>query len=217
MINIELIVEIEDFIVPQLKLDIGEVRLYYFFLRNTILENKELEIFSVARIAETLNCSKNAVKPRLKSMQDKGIIDVIDSGWAGTKIKVFKPKEIKNISFDKLERNSINIEELDFFKNTNLRDSIFSLHGSMCFYCNKKLNSDNSALDHLVPQKLGGNNSYRNLVPCCHSCNSKKNDTIAVEYLRSVYRDDLISDIEFKDKVEKISKVEKGEYIPILN
>ena len=78
MINIELIVEIEDFIVPQLKLDIGEVRLYYFFLRNTILENKELEIFSVARIAETLNCSKNAVKPRLKSMQDKGIIDVIE-------------------------------------------------------------------------------------------------------------------------------------------
>jgi DNA-binding Lrp family transcriptional regulator len=90
----QIVTEIEDHVVPRLKLDVGEARLYYHLLRHSRFVGKHDVLISVAQIAEVLNCSKNTVKPRLRTLQDKKVIDVTSTGWAGTRIKVFLPREI---------------------------------------------------------------------------------------------------------------------------
>ena len=41
-----------------------------------------------------------------------------------------------------------------------------------CGYCGKKADT----VDHIIPKKLGGDNSYENCVAACMRCNSKKAD-----------------------------------------
>jgi 5-methylcytosine-specific restriction endonuclease McrA len=44
-----------------------------------------------------------------------------------------------------------------------------------CVYCGCAMEDGNQmCLDHVTPQKLGGNNKETNLVTCCRSCNSAK-------------------------------------------
>jgi hypothetical protein len=92
----QVVTEIEDHVVPGLKLDVGEARLYYHLLRHSRFVGKHDVLISVAQLAEVLNCSKNTVKPRLRTLQDKKVIEVTNTGWAGTRIKVFLPREIRD-------------------------------------------------------------------------------------------------------------------------
>jgi 5-methylcytosine-specific restriction endonuclease McrA len=43
-----------------------------------------------------------------------------------------------------------------------------------CPYCGMKLKKDSSHLDHMDPLELGGEDSIRNAVYCCVSCNARK-------------------------------------------
>lgn len=43
----------------------------------------------------------------------------------------------------------------------------------LCVYCRR--NAANS-LDHFIPLKRGGAHDYRNIVPACRNCNSKKRE-----------------------------------------
>jgi 5-methylcytosine-specific restriction endonuclease McrA len=45
-----------------------------------------------------------------------------------------------------------------------------------CAYCGTELKLDSFTLDHVLPRKLGGGNSWDNLVGCCKVCNQKKAD-----------------------------------------
>ena len=60
----QVIIEIEDYVVPRLKLDVGEARLYYHLLRHSRFIGKHDVLISVAQLAVVLNCSKNTVKLR---------------------------------------------------------------------------------------------------------------------------------------------------------
>ena len=42
-----------------------------------------------------------------------------------------------------------------------------------CQYCGSK---QDLTLDHVVPRRLGGEDSWENLVTCCRRCNGKKSD-----------------------------------------
>lgn len=53
----------------------------------------------------------------------------------------------------------------------HLRDRVFEKHGRKCHYCGA---SDMLTMDHIVPEKSGGDTREENLIPACHSCNSSK-------------------------------------------
>lgn len=44
----------------------------------------------------------------------------------------------------------------------------------VCQYCGCELWSENSTIDHIVPKKHGGPNSFLNCVASCLKCNTKK-------------------------------------------
>jgi hypothetical protein len=52
-----------------------------------------------------------------------------------------------------------------------------------CAYCEVKLTRGTRSTDHIVPLTKGGANEKDNIVPCCRSCNSKKNNRLLSEWL----------------------------------
>jgi hypothetical protein len=58
------------------------------------------------------------------------------------------------------------------------RLAIYLRDGLCCAYCGAAMEMGDAllTLDHVTPQELGGSNKETNLVTCCKSCNSSKQD-----------------------------------------
>lgn len=54
------------------------------------------------------------------------------------------------------------------------RLAIYARDGFACVYCGDE---DRLSLDHLQPRELGGSHEASNLVACCVSCNSARQDS----------------------------------------
>ncbi len=170
----QLIKQVEDYLTPRLKLDAHEKSIYYYVLRHSRLIGKDETVISIPQLSGALNCSKSPIKSRLRSLAEKGLINTIDTGWAGTKISVFLPSEIIGALPEDVPDKPIDIEVIDFYSDTRFRKAIFDREGGRCFYCLRDLTTENSGLDHIEAQANGEDNSYRNVVAACHSCNSSK-------------------------------------------
>lgn len=55
--------------------------------------------------------------------------------------------------------------------------TVLARDGHRCAYCAKPANT----VDHIIPKKHGGDNSYENCVAACSRCNSKKADKLLKE------------------------------------
>lgn len=51
-----------------------------------------------------------------------------------------------------------------------IRERVLTRDGYVCQYCGKVANT----VDHIVPRRLGGDDSMDNLVASCRRCNSRK-------------------------------------------
>lgn len=211
-----LIQNIEDHLVTRLRLDIGEARIYYHLVRHSRLIDKHVCLVSVAQLCDAMNCSKNAIKPRLRSLEEKGVVQVLSTGWEGTKFKVFLPDEIPGVIAEDSGKVSIDVEAMDFFKDPRYRPAIFEREGGRCFYCKRTLSDGDYGLDHVKPQIAGGNNGYRNIVAACHSCNSSKGNTTGDDFVRAIYRRGFLSAEELEDRLAQLDRLSKGDLRPIV-
>lgn len=71
--------------------------------------------------------------------------------------------------------------------NVNINDfvskewqQLLIIYNNQCVYCGRKIKLTQ---DHLVPLSRGGDHTITNIVPACGSCNSKKKDKTALEYI----------------------------------
>lgn len=59
----------------------------------------------------------------------------------------------------------------------------------ICYYCRRRFPARELTMDHIIPIIRGGKSVKSNVVPCCKSCNSKKQYLLPVEweeYLQSL-------------------------------
>jgi CRISPR/Cas system Type II protein with McrA/HNH and RuvC-like nuclease domain len=138
----------------------------------------------------------------------------VDTGWGGTKVSVALPEQILGPSAASGEAQRVDIETINFFAQERYRQAILNREGNICFYCMRKLSKENWALDHLVPQSAGGNDSYRNVVAVCHSCNSSKNAASAGDFLRRLYRSGRLNDTEFEQRLLAVDALKQGQLKP---
>ena len=52
--------------------------------------------------------------------------------------------------------------------------NVFIRDNYTCVYCGVKMRKP--TLDHIIPKSRGGKSTFDNVVTCCPSCNTKKND-----------------------------------------
>lgn len=71
------------------------------------------------------------------------------------------------------------VEEREAFIHP-VRKRILDRDGWVCVYCGSK---DNLTLDHVIARSRGGDNSDKNLVTACRSCNSSKGAKSLEEWL----------------------------------
>ena len=55
-------------------------------------------------------------------------------------------------------------------------DSILSRDNYTCAYCGRKMKYDRLSVDHIVPRKTGGKDSWLNCITACKRCNTLKAD-----------------------------------------
>jgi len=216
----KILIEIQDRLVPIL--DTYEQAIYRFVFRHTILEDKREVRFS-ARSAEIgygqgVNNQKPSGKQRSKkltSLAGKGAIKIVEKSNLGSLVRIVLPNEIEGLS-NETEEIEVDIEELDFYKDKRLLNSILERENYKCFYTGRNISKTNCHLDHVIAKSKGGINNYRNIVATCYDANSMKNDKDVNDFARERYKEGIISLAEFKALEEKIIKLQNGEIKPNL-
>jgi 5-methylcytosine-specific restriction endonuclease McrA len=56
------------------------------------------------------------------------------------------------------------------------RRNLYEHYDYKCCYCGHQFNKHKLNLDHIIPRSRGGPTSWKNMVPSCIPCNSKKGD-----------------------------------------
>lgn len=97
----EVIEQIEDYLCPQLKLNVWEKSLYYYLFRHTLLFDKRESIFSITELAKATDISDFKVREVIRSLDVKGCVKIINRSLKGHLLHVFFPNEIETISFTK--------------------------------------------------------------------------------------------------------------------
>jgi hypothetical protein len=159
--------------------------------------------------------SEGIIYDKLKSLESKGCIKVLGSERLGTRVRLFSPNEIPGVIPNAVIETPVTIDELDFFLIPKNRELILQREDRKCFYCLAALNENNHVIEHVVSRPKG-DNSYRNVVAACRQCNNRKNSTNAEDFLRTLYREGVLTAEELKDRLSHLERLRTGELRPSL-
>ena len=98
---VKTIKEIEDYLIPFLKLDPYERSLYYHLFRQTHLINKEETIFVISSAPTNVGLTDYSARNRLRTMDKKGCIKILETRRDGIKIKMFLPAKVEGCVVEK--------------------------------------------------------------------------------------------------------------------
>lgn len=79
------------------------------------------------------------------------------------------------------------------------RDILWEKYGGRCACCGKPLRLEETALDRIIPRRLGGTDELENLQPLCWSCNAEKADSISEMEFQRYLAEKLRRDERFRD------------------
>lgn len=212
------LIEIQDFLIPIL--DTYEQAIYRYIFRHTYLIGEKQMLFSTKSAPIGLGSGKQNTPPsesqrskKIRSLELKGAVKILDRSYKGLMVSIVLPRDIVDL-IPSEEEFVFDMERLDFYKDRRLMQCILDREGYRCFYTGKKINSDNCYLDHVIPQANGGDNSYKNIVASCYDANSLKTDKPVDEFIRLLYKEELLSLNEFNDLKLKIQELKNGNLVP---
>ena len=159
--------------------------------------------------------SEGSANRKLASLREKGCIEIIDTNHKGRVVRLFLPSEIAGVIPSSTQVPSVDLEEMDFFNIPENRLLLLEREGSKCFYTLKNLTSSNFLVEHVVSRPIG-NNSYRNCVAACREANNRKGASSAEDFLRSLFRDGTLGEVEFGDRMHALAELKAGNLKPPL-
>src|SRR6266702_1639877 len=202
--------QLEDHLVPRLRLSVIDRAVYSHLLRHSRLEGRARLRFSMAWLARGARLSTNPARWAVRRLIAHGALRLVERGKAGHVVEVRLPSEIRACRPRRIARRAApplprGIDfELDFLKTRALRHAIHARERGRCFYCLRRLTPLIRCLDHVVPRVSFGSNSYRNLVSCCLHCNSQKRDRSAGDFLRWFYRASRLTAVELAERLRTL-------------
>ena len=218
--------QLEDLLVPRLRLSVIDRTVYSHLLRHTRLEGKLRLRFSIFWLARNIRLSTGPVREGVRRLVSQGALRLIQRSKAGHVVEVRLPGEIRAMRLNRIERRAaakelrsravVNIEEADFLHDKPLRKTIHARERGQCFYCLRRTSSTVHCLDHVVPRSQSGPNSYRNLVSSCMECNVAKGEKPADDFLRRLYRERRLTAAELAGRLRALDALASGKLRPPL-
>ena len=219
--------QMEDSLVPRLRLSVLERSIYSHLLRHSRLEGKLRLRFSILWLARAIRLSCGPTRDAVRHLVALGALRLVERSKAGHLVEVRLPEDITAVSPNRARPRHIaaphdaqapafQLEDADFLQTKRLRQSIHSRERGLCFYCLRRLTPTLKCLDHVVPRVQLGRNSYRNLVSCCLECNSQKGERPASDFLRWLYRERRLTAIELATRLRALDALAAGKLPPSL-
>ena len=212
--------QIQDYLCP--RLDVYEQMLYHHLFRHSHMEGSPECIIGIKSLRHKVGLgtgmpgsppSEDQIRTKIRSLESKGFIKILDRNRDGSRVRVFLPEEVPGcIPMEKSE-TKIDIETIDFLK-PPYRKCIAHRERFKCFYCFRELKDGHYELDHVIPSAKNGNNTYRNLVAACLNCNNTKGDQQVEDFLRALYRQNLLSENELQGRLDAVLEIQQGKKIP---
>lgn len=218
----QIFAQFQDHLAP--RLDVYEQAIYLYLLRHTHLEGHSEAVVGLKSARRKLAFgvgkagsppSERVVYEKLRGLEQKGLVRVISSENTGTRVVVFLPSQIEGVIPLATSASEVALEDQDFFTVPENRKLILEREGWKCFYCLAKLDVNNHVVEHVV-SRSEGNNSYRNVVAACRRCNNRKSADLASDFLRTLYREGILSGDELPVRLSLLERLVAGEYTPIL-
>jgi predicted DNA-binding transcriptional regulator len=123
--------QLEDMIVPRLRLSVTEHAVYSHLVRHSRLEGKLRAQFSIQGIARHIGLSTGPARDAVRRSAERGALRLVARSKAGYVVEVRVPEEIRAARPDSTEASHArgaqragNIEEMDFLQNRGLRQAI---------------------------------------------------------------------------------------------
>jgi hypothetical protein len=209
--------QIEDDLCPKLQLDAWEKSLYYHVLRLTHGAGSESAWVAIEPLARATRMSDHRVRKSIRSLNAKNCILIRQRSRIGHSIVVRLPEQIDGVVSVPVVAAPIDVETIDFYKDRKFRTALLKREGYRCFYTLKSVTEESAVLDHVVPEVDGGGNSYRNIVVACHDVNALKQDDVAEDFIRSVFRTGILSASEMQDRLQAVEALKAGKLRPELS
>lgn len=206
------------------KLDFYEQGIFLFLLRNSHLRGETQTTVSMKGDRSKLGLgsgdltkpmSENTFTIRIASLESKGLVKKINSGRSGTTLVVTLPSQSAFYLDAQAKADVPSVTEIDYFWDEIGRAAILRREKFQCFYCFASLKGIDYVMEHVVSRPQG-TNDYRNIVAACQSCNNKKGNGSAEEFLRKLRREQRISEEEFDGRVSALDDLRSGKLVPIL-
>ena len=215
--------QIEDVVVPQLRLSVIDHVVYIHLVRHSRLEGRRRLRFSILWLARNVHLSGGPTREAVRRLAAQGALRLIERSKAGHVAEVRLPEEIPGVRANaKRAREAgrlsgaVGIEDVDFLKTLELRRAIHARERGKCFYCLRQIPARLASIDHVVPRARVGCNSYRNLVSCCMECNSEKGERSAEEFVRSLFRERSLTAAELKNRLRALDTLAAGNLRPTI-
>lgn len=215
--------QIEDVVVPQLRLSVIDHVVYSHLVRHSRLEGKRRLRFSILWLARNIHLSVCPTREAVRRLAAQGALRLIERSKAGHVVEVRSPEEIRGVRANAVRARRAarlsragGIEHVDFLKTLELRRAIHARERGKCFYCLRRIAARLECLDHVVPRAKVQCNSYRNLVSSCMECNSQKGERQAEEFLRWLFREHRLTAAELSDRFRALELLASGKLRPAL-
>jgi hypothetical protein len=212
--------QIEDFVVPRLRLSPIDRAVYFHLLRHSRFEGRVRIRFSIPWLAKGAGLSHPPVRWAVRRLAARGVLRLVERGNTGHLVEVRVPEEIRAAGIGRMARRPLSrrriddLEGLDFWKHRALRRAIHAREGGRCFYCQRPLTRFMRCLDHVVPRVEVEDNSYRNLVSCCVDCNSLKRGRPGKDFVRCLHREGRMSAAKLADRLRTLDALASGKLRP---
>jgi 5-methylcytosine-specific restriction endonuclease McrA len=216
------IVEFQDHLAP--RLDTYEQAIYlYVFRHSRLLGLDEITVgFKSARTRLATGVgeggkpmSENTAYKKLASLQAKGCITSLRTNHTGRVLRLHLPSEIEGLIQAPVVKPEQDLESMDFFGVQENRALLLKREGYRCFYTLQQLDAKNFIVEHVI-SRPAGNNSYRNCVAASREANNRKGAMSAEDFVRQLFREGFLSEVEFQDRLHALVRLKAGELRPSL-
>jgi len=206
--------DIEDHLVPNLHVGLAERVVYFHLVRKMRLAGIRTAMTSLGELANELCVTKDPIRSSLRRLARKGVLRILECGYDGHRIELRLPREIPQCIKKEPGTDESILAREDCFRSGIARLAIFEREKHCCFYCLGQLEPKNRVLDHVRSRSRGGDNTYRNVVACCETCNSLKGHSDVEDFLRQLLRQRIISRTDLLNRLAKLNELKLGRLKP---